>query len=116
KPWGGDRDEGPPRSRHYGERATYEHVVKGVNCRLDGLQAALLGVKLPRLAGWNEARSRNADAYMTQLAGVGDLAWQQRSSSSTHVYHLFVIETQDADEVRTFLMDRRIQTVMHYAV
>ena len=48
------------RLRNYGERKKYEHVVKGVNSRLDGLQAAFLSVKLPHLPAWNAARVRHA--------------------------------------------------------
>ena len=104
------------RLRNYGERAKYDHVVKGVNSRLDGLQAAFLSVKLPHLPGWNEARLRHADTYTAQLDGVGDLALQQRSNSSTHVYHLFIIETAERDELRDFLTERGIQTGIHYPI
>jgi dTDP-4-amino-4,6-dideoxygalactose transaminase len=102
--------------RNYGERAKYDHVVKGVNSRLDGLQAAFLSVKLPHLPRWNEARLRHADAYAAELQGVGDLALQQRSESSTHVYHLFIVETKHRDALREHLTDRGIQTGIHYPI
>jgi len=104
------------RLRNYGERAKYEHVVKGVNSRLDGLQAAFLSVKLPHLPGWNEARLRHADAYTAALEGVGDLRFQQRSEASTHVYHLFIVETGHRDELRAHLAQRGIQTGIHYPI
>ena len=104
------------RLRNYGERAKYDHVVKGVNSRLDGLQAAFLTVKLPHLNGWNEARLRHADEYRAQLEGVGDLAFQERSTSSTHVYHLFIVETAKRDALRDFLTERGIQTGIHYPI
>jgi dTDP-4-amino-4,6-dideoxygalactose transaminase len=104
------------RLRNYGERAKYEHVVKGVNSRLDGLQAAFLSVKLQHLPSWNEARLHHADTYAGQLEGVGDLALQRRSGSSTHVYHLFVIETSERDALRSFLTARGIQTGIHYPI
>ena len=104
------------RLRNYGERAKYDHVIKGVNSRLDGLQAAFLSVKLPHLPGWNQARLRHADTYTAQLDGVGDLALQQRSSSSTHVYHLFIVETAERDALRDFLTERGIQTGIHYPI
>jgi dTDP-4-amino-4,6-dideoxygalactose transaminase len=104
------------RLRNYGERAKYDHVIKGVNSRLDGLQAAFLSVKLPHLPSWNEARLRHADAYTAQLDGVGDLAVQRRVSSSTHVYHLFIIETAERDALRDFLTERGIQTGIHYPI
>jgi dTDP-4-amino-4,6-dideoxygalactose transaminase len=102
------------RLRNYGERAKYDHVIKGVNSRLDGLQAAFLSVKLRHLPSWNEARLRHADTYTAELEGVGDLAWQTRSSSSTHIYHLFIVETSERDALRDFLTERGIQTGIHY--
>ena len=104
------------RLRNYGERAKYEHVVKGVNSRLDGLQAAFLSVKLQHLPSWNEARLCHADTYAAELEGVGDLALQKRSGSSTHVYHLFVVETAERDGLREFLTERGIQTGIHYPI
>ena len=104
------------RLRNYGERTKYEHVVKGVNSRLDALQAAFLTVKLRYLPAWNEARSRHADAYAAELDGVGDLVLQQRSDSSTHVYHLFVIETERRDALREHLSERGVQTGIHYPI
>jgi len=104
------------RLRNYGERAKYDHVVKGVNSRLDGLQAAFLSVKLPHLASWNKARLRHADMYTVELEGVGDLGLQKRSPSSTHVYHLFVVETAERDALRDSLAERGIQTGIHYPI
>jgi dTDP-3-amino-3,4,6-trideoxy-alpha-D-glucose transaminase len=104
------------RLRNYGERAKYEHVVKGVNSRLDGLQAAFLSVKLRQLPSWNEARLRHADNYAAELEGVGDLTLQKRSESSTHVYHLFIVETTERDALRAFLTERGIQTGIHYPI
>ncbi len=104
------------RLRNYGERAKYDHVVKGVNSRLDGLQAAFLSVKLPHLQNWNEARLRHADAYAAELDGVGDLVLQQRSATSTHIYHLFILETAERDELREHLAGRGIQTGIHYPI
>ncbi|MGZ4372289.1 MAG: DegT/DnrJ/EryC1/StrS family aminotransferase [Gaiellaceae bacterium] len=102
--------------RNYGERTKYDHVVKGVNSRLDGMQAAFLTVKLPHLPSWNEARLRHADTYTAELEGVGDIACQKRSSSSTHVYHLFIVETAERDALRDFLTERGIQTGIHYPI
>jgi dTDP-4-amino-4,6-dideoxygalactose transaminase len=102
------------RLRNYGERRKYDHVVKGVNSRLDGLQAAFLSVKLRHLKGWNEARKELADRYSAQLADVGDLVIQPPASSSTHIYHLFIVETAYRDALRGHLTERGIQTGIHY--
>jgi dTDP-4-amino-4,6-dideoxygalactose transaminase len=104
------------RLRNYGERRKYEHVVKGVNSRLDGLQAAFLSVKLRHLPDWNEARVQHADAYAAELEGVGDLVLQQRAPASTHVYHLFIVETDLRDALREHLTARGIATGIHYPV
>jgi dTDP-4-amino-4,6-dideoxygalactose transaminase len=104
------------RLRNYGERAKYDHVVKGVNSRLDGLQAAFLSVKLAHLPAWNEARLGHADEYGAELAGVGDLVLQKRAPASTHVYHLFVVETAERDALREHLTERGIQTGIHYPI
>jgi dTDP-4-amino-4,6-dideoxygalactose transaminase len=102
------------RLRNYGERRKYEHVVKGVNSRLDGLQAAILSVKLRHLKAWNDARLQHADVYTAALTGVGDLALQHRAPYSTHIYHLFVVETNHRDALREHLTEAGIQTGIHY--
>ncbi len=58
--------------RNYGQQVKYEHVEKGVNARLDSIQAAILNVKLRYLAQWNRAREQHAQAYMSLLDGIGD--------------------------------------------
>ena len=104
------------RLRNYGERRKYEHVVKGVNSRLDALQAAFLSVKLRHLRDWNAARVSHAESYKAQLADVGDLNFQLVSRDSTHVYHLFAVRTGKRDALREFLADRDIHTGIHYPV
>jgi dTDP-3-amino-3,4,6-trideoxy-alpha-D-glucose transaminase len=92
----------------------YEHVVKGVNSRLDGLQAAFLSVKLRYLPVWNEARRQHAERYCAKLAGVGDLGFQGMVDGATHVYHLFIVTTAQRDELREHLTGAGIQTGIHY--
>jgi dTDP-4-amino-4,6-dideoxygalactose transaminase len=104
------------RLRNYGERRKYEHVVKGVNSRLDGLQAAFLSVKLPRLDAWNAARARHAETYRAELEGTGDITFQGVIPDSTHIYHLFMVRTAFRDELREFLTARGVQTGIHYPV
>jgi dTDP-4-amino-4,6-dideoxygalactose transaminase len=104
------------RLRNYGEEAKYHHVEQGTNARLDTLQAAVLSVRLRRLAAWNQARNRHAERYRRLLAGVGDLAFQQQAPGADHVYHLFVVETGRRDELRRHLHDAGVQTGVHYPV
>lgn len=102
------------RLRNYGEQVKYEHVEKGLNARLDTLQAAILNVKLPYLVGWNASRANHAEKYMNLLNGVGDLVFQKRAPFSTHIYHLFLIETDHRDALQKHLSMAGVQTGIHY--
>jgi dTDP-4-amino-4,6-dideoxygalactose transaminase len=104
------------RLRNYGQTAKYRHSEKGLNARLDTLQAAILSVKLRCLVQWNKARAAHAEAYRGLLSGVGDLIFQQVAPYSTHVYHLFMIETEWRDALREHLNRREIQTGIHYPI
>jgi dTDP-4-amino-4,6-dideoxygalactose transaminase len=104
------------RLRNYGQEAKYHHVGKGLNARLDTVQAAVLGVKLKHLAAWNGRRAENATHYRAALAGVGDLRFQARSDFSTHIYHLFIVESGRRDDLRRHLDGAGIQTGIHYPI
>jgi dTDP-4-amino-4,6-dideoxygalactose transaminase len=112
----GELAERVRRLRNYGEKAKYQHVEKGLNARLDTMQAAVLSVKLRHLARWNEARARHAETYRRLLSGVGDLVFQEVAPWSSHVYHLFVVETAERDALRAHLTTAGIQTGVHYPV
>jgi dTDP-4-amino-4,6-dideoxygalactose transaminase len=102
------------RLRNYGERVKYEHVEKGLNARLDTLQAAVLNVKLRHLTEWNEARAKHAEKYRDLLVSNGSLSCQKQAPFSTHIYHLFMIETDKRDALQSYLSDADIQTGIHY--
>jgi dTDP-4-amino-4,6-dideoxygalactose transaminase len=102
------------RLRNYGQQQKYEHTEKGLNARLDSVQAAILNVKLKYLNGWNEDRGRHAEAYRSRLEGAEDLRLQTRSAYSTHVYHLFIVETEQRDGLQQYLERQGIQTNIHY--
>jgi len=102
--------------RNYGQAAKYRHTEKGLNARLDTLQAAILSVKLLHLPRWNKARAVHAEWYKELLAGVGDLVFQQEARYSTHIYHLFIVETEWRDALREHLSRRAIQTGVHYPI
>lgn len=99
--------------RHLGQRAKNDHAVLGYNERLDGLQAALLRVKLPHLDGWNEARRRHALTYRQELAdSVGLLGEREQTPC---IYHLFPIRTPARDELAATLAAEGIQSGIHYS-
>jgi dTDP-4-amino-4,6-dideoxygalactose transaminase len=102
------------RLRNYGERVKYNHVEKGTNARLDTLQAAVLNVKLRYLSDWNVARANHAEQYLNLLSGVDDMMFQKQAPYSTHIYHLFIIQTEQRDALQKHLGKENIQTGIHY--
>src|SRR6266403_1330425 len=87
-------------ARHGGKG---EHVMEGINSRMDGLQAAILNVKLPHLPGWTESRRQVARLYNELLTGLGDVEVPMVMPERDHVYHLYVIRTDRRDELKRYL-------------
>lgn len=101
--------------RNYGSRTKYHNEAKGVNSRLDELQAAFLRAKLGVLDDWNARRCRAASRY---LEGLSDAAITRPfvPDWAEPVWHLFVVRTPRRDAVQRALADAGIQTVIHYPV
>jgi dTDP-3-amino-3,4,6-trideoxy-alpha-D-glucose transaminase len=102
--------------RSHGERPRYRHRVIGSTVRLDGLQAALLRVKLRHLDGWNAQRRRAAAELRRALNGSGVLPPPSPVDGGDHVYHLFVVCSKDRDLLRAHLTARGIASAVHYPV
>ena len=102
------------RLRNYGSPVKYRHDVKGVNSRLDELQAALLRVKLRRLDEWNARRARLAQKYLQELEGVPDLALPSAPDHAEPVWHLFVVRHPRRDALQQHLAERGVGTLIHY--
>ena len=98
-------------ARHGGKG---EHVMEGINSRMDGLQGAVLNVKLPHLAAWTQARRRVAARYDELLKGVGDIITPKVAPDRDHVYHLYVIRTDKRDALKKQLADAGVATVLNY--
>ncbi|MEW6553330.1 MAG: DegT/DnrJ/EryC1/StrS family aminotransferase [Actinomycetota bacterium] len=99
--------------RDYG-RVDRDHLGEiGQSSRLDELQAALLRVKLPRLDAWNRRRRELASNYLDGLAGL-PLRLPQWDRKEDHCFHLFVVECERRDSLRSYLEGRGIQTAVHY--
>jgi len=101
------------RLRNLGQRAKGEHVELGHNQRLDGLQAALLRVKLGYLDMWNESRRMHAAHYRELLEPTVKLVEERRGSPSVH--HLFPARFEDRDAVAYTLRQYGIETGIHYS-
>ena len=98
-------------ARHGGKG---DHVMEGINSRMDGLQAAILSVKLPHLAQWTQARQRVAARYDKLLRGVGDLRTPRVAPGREHVYHLYVVRTEKRDALMKYLKERGVDTGLNY--
>jgi len=98
-------------ARHGGKG---DHIIEGINSRMDGLQAAILNVKLPHLVAWTEARRRVASRYDKLLSGVGDVVTPKIAHDCDHVYHLYVIRTEMRDALRKHLTEAGVATVLNY--
>jgi len=100
--------------RNYGSPRKYHHPVKGYNCRLDTVQAAVLSVKLAHLDQYNSSRYELAGRYGEALRGVGDLVLPEVPEKGSHVFHLYVIRTQKRDELLAQLNQSGIGAGIHY--
>ena len=98
-------------ARHGGKG---EHVMEGINSRMDGLQAAILNVKLPHLPAWTTARRRVAARYNELLSGIDGLTTPRVGSDRGHAYHLYVIATDKRDALKKALADSEITTSLNY--
>ncbi len=99
------------RLRQYGQTARYHHAERGVNSRLDELQAAILRVKLAHLDAHNRRRREIAAGYAARLQGVALPAVRE---GAYHVYHLYVVRHPRRDALREALRERGIGTAVHY--
>lgn len=99
--------------RNYGSHVKYKNLYKGINSRLDELQAAYLSVKLPDLDRDNEARRKVADAY---LAGINnpEITLPVAVQREGHVWHVFVVRCAERERFQEYLTQNGIQTVIHY--
>jgi dTDP-4-amino-4,6-dideoxygalactose transaminase len=102
--------------RSHGERPRYHHREVGGTARLDGLQAAILSVKLRRLDSWNEARADLARALTRALEGTGLETPAPVEAGYDHVFHQFVVRTGARDALRDGLARLGIASAVHYPV
>jgi dTDP-4-amino-4,6-dideoxygalactose transaminase len=100
--------------RDWGQKSKYNHVLKGFNYRMEGIQGAILGVKLNYLERWTESRRRHAALYDRLLAGFAHTP--EARSDSRHVYHVYAIRSQNRAELQNELASQGIQTGIHYPI
>lgn len=101
--------------RNYGSREKYVHLAKGINSRLDPIQAAVLRVKLARLDDWNKRRAQYADAYLDAFRD-SVFVLPHVPEWADPVWHLFVVRGLHRDALREALTARGIGTLIHYPI
>ena len=102
------------RLRNGGQTDRYHHQEPGINSRLDDIQAAVLRARLPRLQGWTERRRALAARYRSRLADAPVELLAERDPG--HVYHLFVVRSDERDALQAHLAANGIETLIHYPV
>ena len=100
---------------NYGSHKKYENLYKGVNSRLDEMQAAMLRVKLRYLDNEVEKRREIANYYLQNIKNENIILPTLRAEDN-HVWHLFVIRTSKRDELQKYLLDNGVQTLIHYPI
>ena len=101
---------------NYGSDYKYHNIYKGMNSRLDEIQAAFLRVKLPNLDRWNEDRRATAKKYFEGIKNPLIKLPLKSTNEFEHIYHVFVIRCNKRDELEKYLNDNGIGTVKHYPI
>jgi len=101
--------------RDWGQERKYHHVLKGFNYRMEGLQGAILRVKLRHLERWTEARRRHAKEFAAHLRDSG-VATPVEAPYARHVFHVYAVRTADRASLQRVLQSNGIATGIHYPV
>ncbi len=101
--------------RDHGSIRKYEHDFPGLNARMDGIQGGILSVKLKYLDRWNDQRRHAAALYDQELAS-SDVVIPLELGYGRHVYHLYVIQSDDRDQLRSRLLEAGVETGLHYPI
>ena len=102
--------------RDHGQAKKYHHTYIGWNARMDGIQGAILSLKLKHLPEWTEARRRNARIYVELLQGVRGIVLPEEAPNRRHVYHIFAIRVADRDRLIAALAEKEVFCGIHYPI
>src|SRR5437660_3294693 len=102
--------------RDHGQTRKYYHTLVGWNCRMDGIHAAILSIKLRHLEEANLLRRERALQYNQAFAGIEGIATPFEADYAHHVYHVYAIRVQERDEVRQYLEEKGIGCGVHYPI
>ncbi|MGV0956528.1 DegT/DnrJ/EryC1/StrS family aminotransferase [Empedobacter falsenii] len=101
---------------NYGSNQKYVNIYKGLNSRLDELQAAVLDVKLKYIDQENEARRKIAKRFISEIKNPKITLPENPQDEEEHVWHVFVIRTKERDALQNYLKEKGIQTIIHYPI
>ena len=101
---------------NHGRIDKYNHEIEGVNSRMDGIQGAVLSVKLKYLEQWTESRICNAHLYKASLSNTDKIITPFKKDNNRHVYHLYVIRSKDRNNLQNYLKENDIPTGIHYPI
>ena len=102
--------------RDHGSTQKYHHDIVGHNYRLEGIQGAILDVKLKHLDAWTNTRRKNADLYRKYLGDCKEIVLPKENPDAKHVYHVFTIRTLKRDQLANFLKEKEVFTGIHYPI
>jgi len=102
------------RLANHGGLTKDEHLMEGVNTRLDSLQAAVLSAKLAHVGRWTQKRVQHATLYGSLLKEVDELVLPEVRPGTRHTFHLFVVRTKKRNDLKSFLEKHGIATMVHY--
>lgn len=93
-----------------------DHKIEGINSRMDGIQAAILSVKLPHLSKWTALRQNHAASYTQRLSLLSGIKTPKIAVGREHVWHLYVIKHEQRDALASYLNNNGVQTVINYPI
>lgn len=99
---------------NHGGLKKHEHKLFGINSRMDGIQAAILSVKLKSILDWNQRRIDIANIYNQKLSKIEEIKLPQVRENTIHSFHQYVIKTKKRDSLKKFLFENGIDTLIHY--
>ena len=99
---------------NHGSLQKHKHEIEGINSRMDGIQAAILKVKLGYIDEWNRMRHKHALKYNELLSNIPEITTPKIRENSFHIFHLYVIRTPKRNELANYLKSKGISTGIHY--
>jgi len=101
---------------NHGRISKYDHEFEGTNCRMDGIQGAVLSVKLKYLPKWTDTRRQIASLYNEYLKDVNEIVTPVEEEYAKHVYHLYVIRVKEREKIQNYLRKNGVSIGIHYPI